>query len=381
MRIALYYPWIYLRSGVERTILELVKRSRHNWTIFTSHFDKEGTYPEFKDLEVIQLKRISVKRSYLEVLKAVITIILQKIDLKNYDILWVHSEGLGDLINFRNHSKPVICFCHTPLKIIHDPYTRRLYLKNNYLKFPLFIIASFIFKLIDRSAWHNYRYIFCTSKEIKERILNAKLAKEEKIEIIYRGLNLEKIMPTWIYEPYFLIVSRIKWWKNIELGIEAFDLFQRKAPQFYNFKLIIAGQVDAGSKIYYQKLVKLASINRDIKIIPNPKEDELCSLYKNCYCVLSTTLCEDFGISIIEAMGYGKPVIAVNRGGPKEIIVDKKTGFLVEPKKEEFAKKMFVLASSKELVIEMGRQARYESLKYDWNNFVKRIDDFLDSLK
>jgi hypothetical protein len=40
MKMALYYPWIYLKSGVERTILETIKRSEYEYTIFTNHYDK-----------------------------------------------------------------------------------------------------------------------------------------------------------------------------------------------------------------------------------------------------------------------------------------------------------------------------------------------------
>ena len=52
MRIATYYPWVHLMGGIERTILETVKRSRHDWTVFTSHYRPEDTFPEFRDIDV-----------------------------------------------------------------------------------------------------------------------------------------------------------------------------------------------------------------------------------------------------------------------------------------------------------------------------------------
>ena len=52
MRVALYYPWLYLKSGVERTLLELVTRSRHDWTFITNHYHRDQTYPEFQQLDV-----------------------------------------------------------------------------------------------------------------------------------------------------------------------------------------------------------------------------------------------------------------------------------------------------------------------------------------
>lgn len=70
MKMALYYPWVHLRSGVERTILEIVKRSKHKYTIFTNRFDKENTYREFRNFEVIELRRVPVERSIPSVLSA-----------------------------------------------------------------------------------------------------------------------------------------------------------------------------------------------------------------------------------------------------------------------------------------------------------------------
>ena len=381
MKIALYYPWIYIKGGVGRTILELSQKSRHQWTIFTSHFDPQGTYPEFKNINVIELRKVPVRRSYLGVLKAALTVSLQKIDLKGYDYLWVHSEGIGDFITFRNHSKPVICFCHTPLKVIHDPYAQKIYLANNRFKRPFFVFFSYLFRIIDKLAWRNYRYIFCVSKEVKKRVLKAGLAKSSAIEVIYRGVDTNKIKPSWNYQQYFFHPARIKWWKNIELSIEAFRLFRKQFPELSGFKLIIAGQVDQGSKGYYQKILRLSYGIDNLQIISDPSPQQLNDLYANCYCVFSTTLNEDWGIVPLEAMAYGKPVIAVNRGGPTESILHGQTGLLVGPEADEFSKAMKIVVEDIDLLRNMGRQAREKSLEYNWNNFIKRVDEYIDSLE
>ena len=143
MKIAIYYPWVYLRSGVERMMLELVRRSEHDWTIFTSHYYPEQTFPEFRELPIVELSNVSVSRGYAAVSSAAVTILRQKIDLSDYDALVVSSEGLGDFITFRNHSVPVICYCHTPLKVIHDRFVRRKYLnENRRMKLPFIIFAE-----------------------------------------------------------------------------------------------------------------------------------------------------------------------------------------------------------------------------------------------
>ena len=113
-RVALYYPWIHLRSGIERMILEVLARSRHRVTVFTSHLDLEHTFPEFQHLSnVVALRRVSVRRAIAPALGAALTIARQRLPLEGYDALIVSSEGLGDLITLRNHAVPVVCYCHS----------------------------------------------------------------------------------------------------------------------------------------------------------------------------------------------------------------------------------------------------------------------------
>ena len=63
MKIAIYHPWVYLKSGLERTILEIFKLSEHEITVFTSHYDKQGTYPELADHNIVEINPVSVERS------------------------------------------------------------------------------------------------------------------------------------------------------------------------------------------------------------------------------------------------------------------------------------------------------------------------------
>lgn len=381
MRVALYYPWVYLRSGVERMILELISRSNHEWVIFTSHYYPEQTYPGFKDLNIVELAEVSVQRNYTSVAHAAVTIIKQKIDLNDFDALVVSSEGLADFITLRNHSVPVICYCHTPLKIIHDRAIRKRYLdENKKMRIPFFLFSS-IFKLFDKFAWRHYQHVFCNSGEVKQRILKAKLAKPEKIEVLSPGLDIERMKPTWEYQRYFIVVSRIKWWKNLELAIESFKEFKRRQPETDDFKLLIIGMVEEGSEGYFRKLRKLAGGSDEIVFQRDPTEEELMAAYQSSYCLLFPSLNEDWGMTPIEAMGFGKPVIAVNQGGPAESVIDSKTGFLVKPEPKEFAQAMTRLARDPGLTKKLGEAGVNRVKKYDWSNFVGQFDSFLSELE
>ncbi len=381
MRIALYYPWVYLRSGVERMILELVNRSRHDWTIFTSHYYPDQTFPEFRKLNIVELSLVSVSRGYPAVGRAALTILRQKIILDRYDALVVSSEGLGDFITFRNNEVPVICYCHTPLKVIHDPFVRRRYLNENpRMKAPFFLFSE-MFKFFDHLAWKHYHYIFCNSREVRHRIIKANLAPPEQVEVLHPGLDISRMKPSGHYDNYFVVVGRIKWWKNLELAIEAFREFKLQYPEFKDFQLRIVGLVEAGSEEYFLKLKELAGNYGDVIFQRDPTEEELFAVYRSSYGMLLPSLNEDWGITPLEAMAFGKPVIAVNQGGPTESIIDGETGFLAAPEPSAFAEAMARLARDPGLTRRLGEAGAVHVKQYDWSHFVTRFDCYLDSLR
>lgn len=381
MKIALYYPWVYLRSGVERMILELIQRSRHEWVVFTNHYYPEQTYPEFMELPIVELTKIPVDRGYASVGKAAYEILTQKVELSDYDALVVSSEGLGDLVTFRNHDIPVVCYCHTPLKIIHDKFARGRYLAENRKMALPFLFFSTIFKIADRMAWTHYRHVFCNSQEVRNRIISARLAPPENVEVLSPGLDVMKMTPSWEYQKYFLVVGRIKWWKNIDLAIESFLEFKRRYPLHADFELHITGLVEKGSEEYFRKLKRLAGDRKDILFHRGPTEEEIMSDYRSCYCLLFPSLNEDWGMTPLEAMGFGKPVVAVNQGGPAESIIDGETGFLVPPNPARFAEAMARLADDPGLARNLGEAGNAHVQQYDWGHFVDRFDTYLDSLE
>ena len=164
------------------------------------------------------------------------------------------------------------------------------------------------------------------------------------------------------------------WTKNIELGIRAFLKFKEKYPKYSNFSLIVAGQVDKKSGSYLRALRKISDGRKDVKFVVSPSEEKLKKLYSECYTVLLASLNEDWGLTLLEGNAYGKPTIAVNRGGPKESQIDGKTGYLVNPKVEDFVEKMARFAESKQLTRKLGKQARKKVKKYDWSNFIDRTN-------
>jgi glycosyltransferase involved in cell wall biosynthesis len=377
-RVALYYPWIYLRGGAERVILEIARRSRHRYTIFTNHLNREQTYPELAALpDLVELPRLPVQRSFPSVLRAALTIARQKLDLAAFDALLVSSEGLGDFITFRNHEKPVVCFCHTPARPVYDPVYRRAWLEAHPRgRLPLAVL-SVGYAWLTRLAWRHYRRVFVNSREVASRVLGGSLCAAQRLEVLHPGVDADRIHPSGAYEPYFLCAGRIKWTKNVGLAIDAFRAFRRTHPAAGGWRLLVAGALDGGSGAYLRELERLAAGEPGIEFQPNPTDEELAARYDRCYALVHPSLNEDWGLVPLEAMAHGKAVLAVNAGGPKESVLDGQTGFLLDPRPEAFADRMTWLAEHPDAARGMGARGAARVRTYSWDAFVGRLDDYI----
>jgi len=165
------------------------------------------------------------------------------------------------------------------------------------------------------------------------------------------------------------------WTKGIETVMKLIMKFTSMLPAHGRFRLIIAGAVDKKSQPYLARLREEAKGRHDVEFVVSPTDQILHRLYADCYAVLFPAFNEDWGLAPLEANGFGKPVIASNRGGPTESQVDGETGFLVPAEPEPFARAMAVLAADEPLARAMGRAGRERARRYDWSHFVSRIDD------
>lgn len=378
MKIAIYHPWIYVKSGLERTIMEIQQRSRHSWTIYTSHYDREATYPELKTMGVVELDRVSVKRRYGAVLRAAYTIWNARLDSSKHDAVVVCCDGLGSLINFKNRSKPLICLCFTPLRAIYDADYKKRHLDKIGLFRPLAALFELGYRIIDRRAWRLYSHAFCLTETVKQRVIDGRLFSADKITIAAAGISGERIRPSETFEPYFFLPGRIMWTKNLELGIEAFKLLRQKTG--VDYELVIGGMVDAKSQPYLAKLKALAQGER-IRFETDLTDAQMANLYARCYGVLFTAFNEDQGLTPLEGGMHGKPVVAVNRGGPTEILRDGVSGLLVPPDPESFATAMQRLIENPALARSLGLGGAERCKLFTWEAFVESLDSYLDTLE
>lgn len=379
MRAALYHPWVYLKGGAERTLMELVKRSRHQWTIYTNHFDRASTFPEFAQLDVVELGQVSVRRTAWHAGLAAGRVIAQHIPLQDAAALMISSEGLGNLAVLRPRGVPTFCFCHTPLKVLYDPFTRERFFTHQ--RPGLFTRNGLaLYAAVDRFGWDRYQRVFCNSREVARRVLNARLAGPDRVDVIHPGVDPARFDPDGPFQPYFLAAGRIARTKNLELAIAAFRSLQSGTSGGREFRLVIAGMVDDKSRPYLAELRELAGEDQRIEFVVSPSDEVLRELYRRCYATLFTPLNEDWGIVVLEGMASGKPVIAVDRGGPLESVLHGETGLLCPAEPQAFARAMAHLVDHPDVARAWGQTGRRHIALFPWDSLVDPIDDYIESL-
>ncbi|MFC1504731.1 glycosyltransferase, partial [Spirochaetota bacterium] len=122
---------------------------------------------------------------------------------------------------------------------------------------------------------------------------------------------------------YWLSVNRLIMHKRIELQIKAFERLPEE-------NLIIVGSYEQ-SRHFKKYADYIKSIKpKNVKIISWLENKKLIELYAECKGFITTAKEEDFGMTPLEAMAAGKPVIAPNEGGFKESIINGVTGRLID---------------------------------------------------
>ncbi len=369
MRLAVYHPWLKEKGGAEKVVLELARRSSHNVTVLTKYYEPDETFPGFEDIDVHVLGKNKEPKGFIDrLLRFELGAIFTKIPLNDFDALLVSTSGVGTSITIRNHSIPTISYTHTPLRTAL-PEFRASYRKDVSLPMkPVYELAVEFFSRLENISYRFFDHVIANSKNTKGRVLERKLASEEDISVVNPGADVENNEPG-SYENYFLYPTRFRRYKRQDLVIDAFN-----QTNLDNFKLILAGSNQ--EEDYVEELKQKAGEN--IQIETDVSEERWSELYENAYTVLFAAENEDWGIVPVEAGSYGKPVISVNEGGPKESVKDGETGFLVDSTPEAFAEKMRYLVNNPEKTEEMGKKAREESKKYSWEKFAQQIDTLTD---
>ena len=149
------------------------------------------------------------------------------------------------------------------------------------------------------------------------------------ISTVYNGLSMNNYPFSSIQEGYLLFVGRIAIEKGVHNAI--------KVAQRLKLPLIIAAKLEEINIPYFREYIK-PHLSDSIQWIGEVSEEERNRLMSRALCFLHpVTFREPFGLTLIESMATGCPVIAFNKGSIPEIIQEGRTGFIVDTETEMIA--------------------------------------------
>ncbi len=363
-----------LKGGAERVVLKIAQHYRAK--IYAAEYDPYNTFEGFKelDIEVIGKQRMLKAMPYGRESQGLnYGLSFYGLKLKeDYDVINAH---IAPSHWIRKSNQRVLWYCHTPLRDVYDLYHYRLSLKKLHQK-PVHIIGTKVVRMLDQGVVGNIERIVANSHNVRSRII--KYYGRKDATVLGGGIEYNDFKRGGD-DKYFLYPSRISPNKRQDFAIRAFNHFKRQVKG-YKLKLVGPVSQDRLFQNYYNKIVALGNEVGDVEIITNVKDSALNHLYSNCTAVLYPPLNEDYGLVPLEAMASHKPVIAVNEGGMRETIDNRKNGILVNSI-EEMGDAMKEVAENPSLAKELGRNGRENVVKhYSWRGFFKKFDKSLNEV-
>lgn len=357
LRVALVHDFLLTIGGAEKVVEALW--SVYKCPIFTFLYKEKVLDGLGIKTEVFPslFQKIPFSNRFYKFLLPVLPLTVEQFNLDGYDLVISSSYLAAKGVNIKS-SQLHICYCHTPMRYIWDLYP--LYLKS--IPFGLRFLYRFIshyLRIWDVVSSNRVDYFISNSKYVANRIFKV---YRRNSEVIYPPVNVKKIPLFEEKEDYYVVVSRLVGYKNVDTVIRAFSRLPGR-------KLVVVG---TGPEL--GRLRKLAGEN--VEFLGWVDEKELYKLVGKARAFI-TAAEEDFGISTVEALACGTPVIGYGVGGTSEIVEDMKDGVLFWEQKEE---EIIKAVKSFERLSFSPWELRKKALKFDRNVFIKNFQEFIKSV-
>jgi glycosyltransferase involved in cell wall biosynthesis len=293
MRVALIHYWLINQRGGE-AVLEALCKLFPEADIFTLFYDPEKTSPTFHAHKVTASFLNPFRRVYQSLLP-LMPMALESFDLSDYDLVISSESGPAKGVLARSDARH-ICYCHTPMRYLWELYSDYL---NRWtasrIKRAMMIPLTNYLRLWDYASAARVDEFVANSENVKRRIHRC---YRRDAEVIHPPVAIESFF--WRQsEDYYLIVSELVPYKRLDLAVKAFSANGRK------LKVV-------GTGPQYRELRQMAAPN--VEFCGRVPGSELRALYAASRALVLSGE-EDFGITPVEALASGKPVIGWARGG------------------------------------------------------------------
>jgi glycosyltransferase involved in cell wall biosynthesis len=328
--VAIAHDYLTQRGGAEKVVLAMC-RAFPDAPIHTLLYDRDATYPEFadRDIRVSPINRIAPLRRHHRAALPVLPIASRSMFV-DADVVLTSTSGWAH--GFRTSGAKLV-YCYSP--------ARWLYLPDKYLgessgavkRGALRALSGYL-RSWDRTAALSCDRYLAISTVVQQRIDEAYGLPSTVVPAPVTMSHSDVAEPVveieeWLSRStvdrdsgYFLCVSRLLPYKNVEQIVRAFADSKRR--------LVLVGKGPEAERI---RRIKTDNVH----MVTNLTDGQMAWLYQNCTATIAASY-EDFGLTPIEAGVWGKPSVVLRWGGFLDTVVEGVTGiFFDEPEPRRIA--------------------------------------------
>ncbi len=298
MRAAIIHYWLLNMRGGEK-VVEALCRLLPEADIFTLFYDPT------KVSETIRARRVTASfldplRKHYRTLLPVMPMALESFDLRGYDLIVSSESGPAKGVLAPATARHV-CYCHTPMRYLWDLYPayRNEWTAPAWKRALMAPVANYL-RMWDTSTAARVDEFVANSANVARRIWKT---YRREARVVYPPVAVESFYwkPP---EDYYLIVSELVAYKRVDYAVRLFSKNGRRlkvvgdGPEYGELRRIAKGNVEFRGRVSDEELRELYARARAF-VMPGE---------------------EDFGLTPVEALASGKPVIALGRGGAVESV-------------------------------------------------------------
>lgn len=366
LKIAIVHDWFLAVGGAEKVIKQmlLVYPNAQVFCLFDLFDDEQrqeilqGKTTEQSPFAALPMLR-SQYRKYLPLFFSYI----ERLDLSEFDLVISSSHSIAKGVKTRENQMH-ICYCHTPARYAWD--MRKTYLEQ-------------IPKPLRGSAFNRFNHMkewdLVNSGLVDRFIANSNFVAERisrnygrESTVIHPPVNVDffeppsECDPSPRSKPFYLVVSRMVFYKRVELIVNAFN-------QMPDRDLLVIGE---GPQL---RRIKNSADNGNVTFLDFQCDEKIKTYMQHAEACIFAAI-EDFGITCVEAQACGTPVICFDHGGYKETVVHNRTGLLYSEQSIDSLKQAIMAFETSGHIDK--QEVRSHSEKFGADRFREQIGTFVE---
>lgn len=361
MRVAIVHDYLNAYGGAE-SVVNAIHEIWPEAPIYTALYDPRafaGT-GAFKEAQVVCPAgyRTPIVNRFYKYFTATFPLVFESFDLRDYDVVISSSANFAKGV-LTNPEQLHIAYIHTVPRFLYGYPGETSKRDRWYWQLVLRPLDSYL-RLWDFQAAQRPDYLLCNGANVKRRIAKFYRREAEVIHPFYSvPANHQEIRAE--VGDYYLWVGRMSRYKHADKAILAANRLK------VNLKV-------AGTGKDFNQFRSLAGPT--VEMLGFVAEERKVALMKGCKAFLATVEAEDFGMVPLEAMSFGKPVIALRSGGYRETVVEGKSGiFYDQPTVESLTKAMRRFETGKVRID--PDQCRQVAARFTKERFQRRLKRFV----